>query len=288
MKRLTEAKLFVDTGDPAEARAVQDMLARAGYASLDGATTNPSYFAKNPGIQRRLQHGRKFSQEELLAAYRQTAQEIERIIPGGDISVEVYADAETPAEAMVVQARELNGWIAGARIKLPIIERGLLAAEQLKNELRLNMTLCFSQQQAAAVYAATKGASEPIVISPFIGRLDDRGENGTQLVGNILRMYANGDDHVKVLAASFRRVDNILAVIRLKADILTINLDRFKLWQEAGWPRPDEQWHDQFAGRDIPYEDISLDKDWRGYDLHHDLTDVGLQKFADDWNNLRR
>lgn len=267
---------------------VQEMLSRAGWAGLDGATTNPSYFAKNLAVQARVQRGEKFSREELLAAYREAARAIEQIIPGGDVSVEVYADARTPSDDMVAQALVLSDWIPKARIKLPTTEQGLLAAERLKEEVRLNMTLCFSQAQAAAVYAATLGASEPVAVSPFVGRLDDRGENGVQLVGNILRMYERGDGHVKVLAASFRRVENILEVIRLGADILTVNLDRFTLWEETGWRLPDESWRYEFAGREIPFEEMALDQDWRAYDIRHELTDAGLQKFADDWNNLLR
>jgi len=240
MKRLTEAKLFVDTGDPDEARAVQQLLQGAGYSGLDGATTNPSYFAKNPDVQARIKRGEKFTREGLLAAYREAAQEIERIIPGGDISVEVYADTDTKASDMIDQARVLNGWLPTARIKLPIIEQGLIAAEALKNELRLNMTLCFSQQQVAAVYEATKGAEGLVVISPFIGRLDDKGENGAQFVGNVVRMLKGSDGHLKVLAASFRRLDNILEMIRVGADILTINKERFDLWAEEGLKLPDE------------------------------------------------
>lgn len=286
MKRLTKAKLFVDTGDPGEARAVQEMLARAGYVGLDGATTNPSYFAKNPAVRSRVQRGEKFSRGELLDAYREAARAIEQVIPAGDISVEVYADAATPADDMITQARALAGWLPTARVKLPTTEQGLAAAERLKGEVRLNMTLCFSQEQAAAVYAATRGAREPVAVSPFVGRLDDRGENGVQLVSNMLRMLKDGDGHVRVLAASFRRVENILAVLRLGVDTLTVNLDRFKLWQKTGWTVQDDGFRYTFDGEDIPYENIDLNQDWRSFDLRHELTDIGLQKFADDWNAL--
>lgn len=286
MARLTQAKLFVDTGDPDEARQVQRLLLKAGYDGLDGATTNPSYFAKNPEVRARIEAGEKYSREELLSAYRTTVQELLKIIPSSDISIEVYADAETRAEEMIGQAREMYTWIATARIKLPTTPQGLTAAETLKNEMRLNMTLCFSQEQAAAVYAATLGAKEPVVISPFVGRLDDRGENGVQFVSNVVQMLKQADGHVKVLAASFRRVKNILGIIASGADILTINLDRFQLWADAGFKMPDENFVYLSDGKDIPYEEVELGKDWREYDLHHELTDAGLQKFADDWNAL--
>ena len=278
--------MFVDTGDPDEARAVQQLLRDAGYSELDGATTNPSYFAKNPDVQARIKRGEKFTREELIAAYREAAQEIERIIPGSDISVEVYADTNTKASDMIGQARALSEWIPTARIKLPIIEQGLVAAETLKNELRLNMTLCFSQQQVAAVYEATKDAKNPVVISPFIGRLDDSGENGAQFVGNVVRMLKGSDGHLKVLAASFRRLDNILEMIRVGVDILTINKERFDLWAEESFKLPDEDFVYKFDGEDIPYEEVELGNDWREYGLQHDLTDIGLQRFVDDWNAL--
>lgn len=286
MTRLTEAKLFVDTGDPGEARKVQKLVQAAGYDGLDGATTNPSYFAKNPEVQARIKEGKKYSREELLAAYRKSVEELATILPGGDISVEVYADVSTPAQSMIAQAREMYAWIPTARIKLPTIEQGLIAAETLKDELRLNLTLCFSQQQAAAVYSVTRGALEPVVISPFVGRFDDRGENGVQFVSNVVQMLKKGDGHVKVLAASFRRVENILAIIDAGADILTINYERFQLWADAEFKLPDQSFAYTFDGKEIPYEEVELDKDWRGYDLHHELTDSGLKKFADDWNAL--
>ena len=86
------------------------------------------------------------------------------------------------------------GWIPNAHVKFPTSAEGLKAAEKaIGLGLRVNMTLCFSQAQAAAVYAATRGARKgQVFVSPFIGRLDDRGENGMDLIANILRMYAKG------------------------------------------------------------------------------------------------
>src|SRR5437762_7354064 len=79
---------------------------------------------------------------------------------------------------------------------------GLRAAQaSVREGIRVNMTLCFSQEQAAAVYGATKGAAEPVYVSPFVGRLDDRGDNGMDFVKNIVKMFAPGDGHVHVLAA---------------------------------------------------------------------------------------
>lgn len=286
MNRLTNAKLLVDTGDPAEARAVQEALAAAGFSGLDGATTNPSYFAKNPAVQARIAEGEKFAEQDLLAAYQATVEELEKVIPGGDISIEVYADNNTTADEMVKQAEVMNEWIPSARIKLPIMAEGLKAAAKLKDRIRLNMTLCFSQQQAAAVYEATKGAKESVFISPFIGRLEDRGENGVELVGNIIRMLAQTDGHVKVLAASFRTLDNIYEVIRLGADVITINKERFELWAQNGFEVPGKEFVYNIKGASIPYEEVKLGKNWQKYNIKHELTDTGLQKFIDDWNSL--
>lgn len=284
--RLIKGKLLVDTGDPEEARKVQQLLDKGGFVGLDGATTNPSYFAKNPDVQAKVARGEKFKTDELLFAYKETVRELERIIPGGDISVEVYADKETSAEQMALQAREMNTWIPTARIKLPITKEGLRAAGMLKSEVRLNMTLCFSQQQAAAVDAVTSGAKEPVFISPFIGRFDDRGENGVQFVGNVVKMLHEGNSHVNVLAASFRSVDNIYEMIRVGIDVITINLGKFESWADVEWQMPGEDYKYEFDGKDILYDEIELGQDWQTYDIKHELTEVGLQQFVDDWNNL--
>jgi transaldolase len=286
MKRLTPAKLFIDGGDPKETAEATRLLNAAGYAGLDGQTTNPSLIAKNPGIKARIDRGEKLTKTELLAAYRAIVQEIEKSAPG-DISIEVYADVSTRAGDLMAQAREMATWIRSAVVKLPTTPAGLLAAEQLKAEMRLNLTLCFSQAQAAAVYAATAGSAFPVFVSPFIGRLDDRGENGLQLVENMLRMYAAGDGHVHVLTASVRSVDHILGALMLGTQAMTMPFAKaFTPWADAGFPLSDARFQYRCEGKEIPYEEISLESDWRSYDLRHPLTDSGLQKFADDWNVL--
>lgn len=74
-----------------------------------------------------------------------------------------------------------------------------------------NITLCFSQERAAAVYSAAKGARQSVCISPFVGRLDDRGQNGMDLVKNIKNMYEKGDGHV--LTASIRKLEHLLSLL---------------------------------------------------------------------------
>ena len=106
----------------------------------------------------------------------------------------------------MIQGQEMFTWIANAYVKYPCTHEGLRAAEMsVQKGIRVNMTLCFSQEQAAAVYVATKGSKEPVYVSPFVGRLDDQGEDGMDLVRNIKKMYSRSDGHVHVLAASIRR-----------------------------------------------------------------------------------
>ena len=282
MTRLTKAKLFIDGGDPKETAAARRMLGDAGYAPPDGQTTNPSLVAKNPDIAGQIAAGNKLAKDELLKKYREIVQGIEQSAPG-EISIEVYADKDTKAEEMVAQAREMNSWITSAVIKLPITEQGLRAAEQLKGEMRLNLTLCFSQEQAAAVYAATVGAKYSVFVSPFVGRLDDAGLDGIQHVRNVLHMFAEGDGHVEVLAASFRRQESFLEAIRLGTQAVTINFKLFGPWGKQGFPLEASY---ASGGNDIPYQEIDLFADWKSFNIQHDLTDTGLARFAADWNAL--
>lgn len=290
MNRLVDSKIFLDGGDPVETEAATKLLNSAGFFGLDGQTTNPSLVAKNPEIAARIEAGDKLSESELLEKYKQIVQQIEQDAPG-DISIEVYADKNTTADEMVKQAREFGSWIESAVIKLPTTTEGIKAAAELKSELRLNMTLCFTQEQAAAIYSATKGSAHPVFISPFVGRLDDAGLNGVDNVKNNLKMLAAGDGHVHVLAASFRRIESVVEVLRLGTQAVTINFKLFEPWAQDGFPLADENF--DYANviadlnlKPIEYLELYLEQDWQSFDIQHDLTDVGLQKFADDWNSL--
>jgi transaldolase len=154
--------------------------------------------------------------------------------------------------------------------------------------MRVNMTLCFSQSQAAAVYAATQGARKgQVFVSPFIGRLDDRGENGMDLIADILKMYEKGDGHVEVLTASVRNIGHLLCAVGLGSDILTSPFAILKEWGEKGLPLPGPGYRYDAGGRTaIPYEGVPLTREWREYDLRHDLTDNGMERFSKDWNAL--
>lgn len=281
------SKIFIDGGVVSETREARDML---GY--LDGQTTNPSLIAKN--LSGRL-GGQKLSEAQAIGQYKDTVGEISALIPLGSVSIQVFANGNTSAEDMLEQARERDKWITNASIKFPCTFAGLKAAERACVEMPINITLVFSQSQAAAVYEATKGAKYPVFLSPFVGRLDDRGENGMQVVKNILRMYGGGDlpagrqvGHVEVLTASIRSVDHILYALQLKSQILTIPFAVFKEWGIGGFktPPPDYQYPTGTLSP-IPYQEtVILGKPWQEYDLSHDLTDKGLDKFWSDWNNI--
>lgn len=256
-------KIFLDSGDPKETKEALKLLGH-----LDGQTTNPSLIAKNPQAQ-----GKKFSSKDVYSFYRKVVGEISRLIPNGSISVEVYADKNTSTQTMITEAKEMNAWIDNAHIKLPITKNGLAAASALvKQGIKVNMTLCFTQAQAAAVYAATKGAKKgEVFVSPFIGRLDDKGVNGLDLVKNCLKMFETSDGHVEVLAASTRNLYHHLACLEMEADIVTSPLVILKQWQML---------------KPIVYEKIDLNRPWQEQNINHELTDAGIDKFCADWKAM--
>lgn len=279
-----KTRIFLDGGDPGETREISNLM---GF--LDGQTTNPTLISKNPKARQRLERGEKFSKEEILNFYRNVVKEISTLIPQGSISVEVYADLSTSSEEMLRQGEDMFSWIPNAQIKFPTSKEGLKAAEQaIKKGMRINMTLCFSQEQAAAVYAATQGAKKgDVYVSPFIGRLDDRGENGMDLIAQIIKMYQKGDGHVEVLTASVRNIDHLLYALKLCSDIITAPFKVLKEWVERGVPIPgDDYVYNPTGLKPIPYKNVDLTKNWQEYDIHHELTDKGMEQFSADWNSL--
>jgi transaldolase len=171
---------------------------------------------------------------------------------------------------MLDQAREMFTWVPNAFIKYPCTREGLRAAEQsVRSEIRVNMTLCFSQAQAAAVYAATKDAKVPVYVSPFVGRLDDIGENGVDLVANIKRMYAAGDGHVAVLAASIRNLEQLLYCFLLEAELVTVPAKVLDDWARNSFPTPNGDFKYTATGKPIPYQELDLDQPWQSFDIKH-------------------
>ncbi len=279
-----KTRIFLDSGDPQETGETLRLL---GF--LDGQTTNPTLISKNPSAQKRLQEGRKFSKEEIWDFYQTVVKECSSIIPDGSVSLEVYADATTTAADMFSQGKTMFSWIPNAHIKYPTTHAGLSAARQsIKKGIRVNMTLCFTQEQAAAVYAATKGAKRgDVFVSPFVGRLDDKGENGTDLIANILRMYRQGDGHVEVLAASVRSIAHFMQALALGSEIITAPFSVLKEWSEQGLPLPRENFaYETTSLAPIAYQKINLAKNWEKYDLKHELTDKGIERFANDWKSI--
>jgi transaldolase len=153
----------------------------------------------------------------------------------------------------------------------------------VEQSMRINMTLCFSQQQAAAVYAATKGTKQPAYVSPFVGRLDDIGQNGMDVVKNIKRMFSKGDGHVLVLAASIRRLEHLLYCFALETELATVPAKILELWASKNFPMPDKQFQYKPSGKSILYEELDLERPWETFDIQHELTRKGIEKFAADY-----
>lgn len=207
-------QLFIDTADIGEIKKAQAM------GLLDGVTTNPSLVATT---------GKKM---------RDVLVEICELVPG-PVSAEVIA---TEYEPMLAEAHELAKIAPNIVVKIPLIEAGMRAVKTLTSEgIKTNVTLCFSPLQA--LLAAKAGAT---YISPFVGRLDDIGHDGMELVEQIVDMYETYDLDTQVLVASVRSPMHVVEALRLRAHVAT-----------------------------IPFKVISQL-------IQHPLTDVGLAKFLAD------
>jgi transaldolase len=262
---------------------------------VDGQTTNPSLIAKNPEIQRLIASGHKLTSREEKSEYKKIVQSISPLVGDAGVSIEVFADLGTTGEEMLAQGEEMFSWVANTYVKYPCTHEGLRAAQMsVKESIRVNMTLCFSQGQAAAVYAATKGTKEPVYVSPFVGRLDDRGEDGMQLISNMKKMYERGDGHVHVLAASIRSINHLLCSFALDAELATVPTKVLDEWAATGFPMPAQNF--RYRGGDasgnvlkaIPYKELDLDLQWRSFDIAHELTISGIQNFVADYQSTLR
>lgn len=277
-----KTQIFLDSGNPTETKQMVELL---GY--LDGQTTNPSLVAKNPHISEMKDKG-LLQGESIWQEYRTVAEQIHEILPNGSISVEVYADATTSYEDMLEQGRKLATWFPGIFVKLPTTQIGLSVAHVLVAEnINVNMTLCFSQDQAAAVHMATRGAKRgQVYVSPFIGRLDDIGLEGRDIIGNILRMYRQWDSHVMVLGASIRSLDHLFYCFQNETDIITAPLSILQSWAVYGLEKDPKDYELLVSDKTrIAYKDLH-EQDWTLYDIHHDLTEKGIEKFSMDWKSL--
>ena len=219
-------KIFMDTANVEEIREFADM------GIVYGVTTNPSLIAKS---------GR--TQAEVIP-------EICALIPG-PVSAEVISqdcDAEVisqDCEGMVKEARELVKIADNVVVKIPCITEGLKAVKILAAEgIKTNVTLVFSLGQA--LLAARAGAS---YVSPFIGRLDDIGQDGSKLVEDMVKVFRNYQFKTEIIAASVRNMEHVDRMMLAGADIATIPT---KVLREL---------------------------------IKHELTDKGLAKFMEDYQN---
>ncbi len=216
---MNSMKFFIDTANVEAIRKAHER------GMVDGVTTNPSLVAKE---------GRNF---------RKIVDEIASFVKG-PISLEVVSE---DAEGMVKEARELNGWIDNAAIKIPMTWEGLKAVKICADEgIQTNVTLCFSPNQA--LLAAKAGAS---FVSPFIGRLDDIGHVGMQVVVDIAQIYAIYDYDTEIIVASIRHPVHVYEAALVGADIATI-------------------------------PPAVLDKM-----VNHPLTDIGIERFLADWEKVK-
>ncbi len=207
-------KLFIDSGDVDEIREAQSM------GAIDGVTTNPSLLAK---------------------AGRPTKDVITEIceIVDGPVSAEVIA---TDTQGILREGRELAKLHPNVVVKVPLIKDGLKAVRTFTDEgIKTNVTLCFSAPQA--LMAAKAGAT---YISPFVGRIDDIGGDGMELIGQICTIYDNYDLETEVLTASIRHPQHFLQAALIGSHVATVPFNVI----------------------------VQL--------LQHPLTDKGLAKFLED------
>ncbi len=212
-------KLFVDTGN------LKDIEALAAIGILDGVTTNPSLMAKETGDPR-----------QLLKKICQTVK--------GPVSAEVVA---TDTAGMVREGRDLATIDEHIVVKVPFTKDGVKACKTLSSEgIRVNVTLIFSATQAWL--AAKAGAS---YVSPFVGRLDDIGTTGMNLIREIVDIFDSFEYSTEVLVASVRNPIHVIEAARMGADVVTVP------------PAVIEQC------------------------FKHPLTDIGLERFLKDWEKAQ-
>ncbi|HVN64385.1 MAG TPA: fructose-6-phosphate aldolase [Candidatus Binataceae bacterium] len=213
-------KFFIDTADVAEIREA------ASWGLVDGVTTNPSLMAKT---------GRP---------YHDVLREICEIVDG-PISAEVVA---TEAAAMLEEGEKLARIHPNIVVKCPLIVEGLKATRALsKRGIKVNVTLIFTPLQALA--AAKCGAS---FLSPFVGRLDDIGQDGFQVIEQMVQILSNYDYPAEVLVASVRSPVHLLRAAEIGADVATVP---FAVLKQI---------------------------------VHHPLTDLGLERFLADWRKTNQ
>jgi len=216
-------KFFIDTANLAQIKEAHDL------GILDGVTTNPSLMAKE-GIKG----------EDAIANHYKTICEI---VENGDVSAEVFG---VTFNQIIEEGKKLAAIHPNIVVKVPMIKDGVKAIKWFKdNGIRTNCTLVFSAGQA--ILAAKAGAA---YVSPFIGRIDDSGWDGTELIAQIAHIYSLQGFETEILAASIRNPNHIVKCAELGADVCTCPLESI----------------------------LGL--------LKHPLTDIGLAKFVEDAKKL--
>lgn len=189
-------KLFIDTGDVDEVRQACE------WGIIDGVTTNPSLIGRT-GRSRRA-----------------VIEDICRIVDG-PVSAEVISEDKP---GMIREGEDLAAIDDNVVVKLPLTQEGLLACAALSEKrIKTNVTLCFSVNQALLA-----ARSKATYVSPFVGRLDDKGEDGTRLIREMRSVFANYNFSTKILAASIRHDAHVTQMALAGADVATIPLKILK------------------------------------------------------------
>ncbi|HSX40119.1 MAG TPA: transaldolase family protein [Candidatus Saccharimonadales bacterium] len=294
------AKFLLDSGDVNEYREIAKLAQEKG-SELWGATTNPSLIAKKLA-------GKKITQEEAFRLQKEIVKEILTIVPGA-VSAEVYADKDTTAEEMIEQGREIATWDARIFVKLPTTVEGFKARTALrKDEIMINNTLVFSLQQIFAIFLHEKIVrieyeidEEACFISPFVGRLDDKGKDGMMVIEQAVEMKKKYNFSCWVLESSVRNPSHIKRGIDAGTDIMTVPAAVLREWLMMSneekesldatdyaknlAPMPNWQPLEELLGiKDI--EQFMSAIETKKLDVSDALTTAGIDKFAADWKSI--
>lgn len=302
-------KFLLDSGDPQEYREIKDLAEKAG-SSLWGATTNPTLIAKKLG-------GDKYTLEEAYALQKKIVLEILEIVPGA-VSAEVYADTATTADEMIHQGKEIAKWHTRIVVKLPTTLEGLKARTELRrSHIAVNNTLVFSQEQIFAIclheflieklYGPIDSPWPPF-ISPFVGRLDDIGLDGMDIIEQGMRIKKLFELPlpktvlpVWMLESSVRTAAHIRRGLTMSTEIMTAPAKTYREWFALS-PNEQENLDATSYAEDLkpisywnPPKDLMEIGDFDTYfealesgrmPISHDLTDKGLERFAEDWKAI--
>lgn len=299
-------KFLLDSGDPDEYKDLVTFAKQKG-GEIWGSTTNPSLIAKKLA-------GQKITQQEAFQLQKDIAMEIISIVPGA-VSVEVYADESTTAAQMIEQGKDIATWSKHIVVKLPTTLAGMMARTELrKAKISTNNTLVFSQQQIFAIclhehliqklFGPTDDLYPPF-ISPFVGRLDDRGENGIDLVENGMKIKRLFDSALPktslaiwMLAASIRSIDHLKQTFATKSELVTAPGKLYKEWLALSVEKREKPAVDAnlkpIAYWTPPQELLKVETieeffqaiEQGKLDITHPLTDTGLTKFSADWKTI--